>query len=178
MKIITVSGKARHGKDTTANILKKELEEKGERVLITHYADLVKYICKTFFGWNGVKDEYGRHILQYVGTDIVRKRNPNYWVNFIIQMLTMFPDEWDFVIIPDARFPNEIEGMKTMDAQVFDICVVRDNFVSPLTEEQQHHKSETALDNYDFSYVIHNNGSMSELEENIKTWIKETLNYG
>ena len=78
MKIITVSGKARHGKDFTANAIADILKGKGNKVLITHYADLLKFICRNMFGWNGKKDDEGRYLLQYVGTDIVRKQNPNF----------------------------------------------------------------------------------------------------
>ena len=72
MKVICISAKAQHGKDTVANFMKECLEAKEKRVLVTHYADLVKYGCKTFFNWDGQKDEKGRALLQYVGTDIVR----------------------------------------------------------------------------------------------------------
>ena len=51
MKVITISGKAQNGKDTTAGLLKAALEADGYKVLITHYADLLKYICKQFFGY-------------------------------------------------------------------------------------------------------------------------------
>ena len=81
MKIITISGKAKHGKDCTATLIKKQLEEKRNKVLVTHFADLLKYICKTFFDWDGKKNKEGRSILQYVGTDIIRKQNPDYWVD-------------------------------------------------------------------------------------------------
>lgn len=37
------------GKDYTANILKRLMEEDNKKVLICHYADLLKYICKTYF---------------------------------------------------------------------------------------------------------------------------------
>ena len=40
MKVITISGKAQNGKDTTAGLLKAALEADGYKVLITHYADL------------------------------------------------------------------------------------------------------------------------------------------
>ena len=46
MKIITISAKARNGKDFCANLIKQKLESRGNKVLITHYADLLKYICK------------------------------------------------------------------------------------------------------------------------------------
>ena len=74
MKIITISGKAQHGKDTTAEMLKKKLEELQYKVLIIHYADYVKYVCRQYFNWDGNKDEKGRTILQQVGTNLARAR--------------------------------------------------------------------------------------------------------
>ena len=79
-----ISGHAQNGKDTVASMIGNDLKKHGYRVLITHYGDLVKYICKTFFNWNGKKDDYGRTILQYVGTDIIRHAEPDYWVEFIV----------------------------------------------------------------------------------------------
>ena len=71
MKVICISGKAQHGKDTSALMVKEMLEDDGYKVLIAHYGDLVKYICRTFFQWNGEKDEAGRSLLQRIGTDAV-----------------------------------------------------------------------------------------------------------
>ena len=102
MKIVCISGKAQHGKDTTAKLLEEILEAQGNRVLIAHYGDLVKYVCKTFFGWDGKKDEKGRTLLQRVGTDKIRAVSPDYWVDFIVSILDIFCDEWDYVLIPDA----------------------------------------------------------------------------
>lgn len=175
MKVILVSGKAQHGKDTAAQYIKAELEEHGETVLIAHYADLVKYICKTFFGWDGNKDEYGRHILQYVGTDVIRSRYPNYWVDFLSEILSIFSDEWDFVIIPDTRFPNEVSRMVEAGFDVTHIRVMRDNFVSPLTEEQQKHLSETALDNSNPDILLMNDGGLEHYEEIVRKSIKEAF---
>ena len=109
MKIVCISGKAQHGKDTTAKLLEEILEAQGNRVLIAHYGDLVKYVCKTFFGWDGKKDEKGRTLLQRVGTDKIRAVSPDYWVDFIVSILDIFCDEWDYVLIPDTRFSNEYE---------------------------------------------------------------------
>lgn len=57
MNVILISGKARSGKDSFANALSKILQSKDKKVLITHYADLLKYVCRQFFDWNGEKDE-------------------------------------------------------------------------------------------------------------------------
>lgn len=168
MKIVCISGKAQHGKDTTAGILKKVLESNGKKVLITHYAGLVKYICREYFGWDGKKDEAGRGLLQYVGTDVVREQRPNFWVEFVVSVLQLFPNQWDYVLIPDCRFPNEIDAMKEAGFDVFSLRVVRNNFESPLTKKQQQHPSETALDDYQFDTVLLNVATLSHLEDTIR----------
>lgn len=190
MKVICISGKAQHGKDTVAQEIKRQLEgrcEYPERVLITHYADLVKYICEKFFQWNGEKDEYGRTLLQLVGTDIVRKQQPDYWVNFIVDVLKFFGKNgnkngmFDYVLIPDCRFPNEIDRMK-LEFDTISVRVVRYDdveldkpFENSLTEDQRRHPSETSLDAYDFDSYINNPGTKGGLEYAVSKWIKENL---
>lgn len=167
MKIISISGKAQSGKDTTAALLKEVLETDGYTVLIAHYADLLKYICKTFFGWNGVKDEAGRQMLQYIGTDVVRKQNPDYWVNFLLSVLNLFPHEWDYVLIPDSRFPNELDCIRQSDIDSVHLRIERPGLVSPLTPEQQNHPSETALDDVAADYHIVNDGALEDLRKKV-----------
>lgn len=177
MKVIAVSGHAQHGKDTVAKLLQEKFQADGNRVLITHYADLLKYICKTFFGWNGEKDEKGRSLLQYVGTDIVRAKQPNFWVDFVADILTYFNEDWDYVIIPDTRFPNEFNRLKEKGLDAIHLRVVRPDFVSPLTAEQQAHPSETALDDTTPDYYIVNNDNITALKNKIDEWVTEGL-YG
>ena len=158
MKVICISGKAGSGKDYSANCLRDKLIEEGKTVLITHYADLVKYVCTKFFNWNGEKDEYGRHLLQYVGTDIVRAQYPDYWVDFIIDMLRMFGDNWDYVLIPDCRFPNEINKMKEEGFNVIHVRIIRPDYDNGLTSEAKNHESERALDNTEYDAIVYNYG--------------------
>lgn len=175
MKVILISGKAQNGKDTTASILKQTLVDNGDRVLITHYADLLKYICTNYFGWDGKKDDKGRQMLQYVGTDVIRKQNPTLWVDFVAMILKYFKENWDYVIIPDCRFPNEITRLRDDGFDTTHLRVVRSGFESPLTEEQQNHPSETALDNFEADFVIDNNGSLEELEFKIDYLVEKYL---
>jgi hypothetical protein len=163
MKVILFSGKAQNGKDSSANILKELMERDNKKVLITHYADLLKYICKVYFGWDGQKNDKGRSILQRVGTDVIRKRMPNFWVQFVSDILEMFSDEWDAVLIPDCRFPNEITKMKNI-FDTFAVRITRLDYESPLTEEQQNHISEIALDGYQFDYYIDSKSGLDNLK--------------
>lgn len=171
MKVICISAKARHGKDTSAEILKNIFETQGKKVLITHYADLVKYVCKTFFNWNGEKDNYGRTLLQYVGTDIISTQQKDFWVNFIISILKFFPNDWDIVLIPDCRYSIEYELIKdNFDTAL--LRIERPNFDNGLTPTQKVHISETALDNYKFDTIIYNSGSLEELKAKLAEYAK------
>lgn len=169
MTIITLSGKAESGKDTVAKILKYKLEDLGYSVLICHYADLLKYICKTFFGWNGQKDLEGRTLLQRVGTEGIRSQRPDYWVDFIKDILHFFPNEWDYVLIPDCRFPNEVDSLKDFD--VIPVKVTRPNYENHLTEEQRQHPSETMHEHIIFSYEIVNNGMIKNATDKVQDFI-------
>lgn len=171
IKIITISGKAEAGKDLTATILKEKLELKNKRVLITRYADLVKYFAKQYFNWDGNKDEKGRTLLQWLGTDNVRKKEPNYWVDFIKGFVKLFQNEFDYVLIPDCRFPNEINLWKQDGWNITALHIERLNYENHLTLEQRLHPSEIALDNFNFDYYIKSKNNIEDLKEKINDFL-------
>lgn len=175
MNIILISGKARHGKDTAAQFIEAELKRRGKTVLIVHYGDLVKFVCHTYFNWNGEKDEAGRSLLQFVGTDVVRTNNPDFWTTFTADILTYFKDGWDYVIIPDCRFPNELSVMSSRGFHTTHLQIFRPNYTSPLTEQQQQHESETALDSTVPDHYINNYGTLEELDHELKLWVADYL---
>ena len=167
MRVIGISGKAGHGKDTVGNFLRAEFEALGKSVLTVHYADLLKYICTNFFGWDGDKDEEGRSLLQCVGTEIRRAQHTDYFANFICDVLSTFPNRWDYVIIPDVRFPNEIDVPISRGFDFIHLRVTRPNFNSGLTPEQQAHQSEVALDTVVPDGVISNNADLATLRAQV-----------
>ena len=173
MKVICISGKAGHGKDTAAEFLKWQMELGESSVLIAHFGDLVKYVCKKFFGWNGVKDDAGREMMQTVGTDIVRTEQPDYWAKFISDMLKFFKPAWDYVIIPDLRFENELKTLIKSGFDVTHIRVVRSGYESTLTNDQQNHVSETELDDYPADIYVHNDGDIEEFHRNLLLAVDE-----
>ena len=164
--IICISGQAGAGKDTAARILRTLLSEgdrSADKTLIAHNADLLKYICEKFFSWNGYKDEAGRSLLQHIGTDVVRAKDPDFWVNFLVNILRLFPDKWDFLIVPDTRYPNEIERFKAAGHPTIHIHIERPGIVSALTQEQREHSSETALADTVPDVTICNDGEVADL---------------
>lgn len=173
MKVICISGKAGHGKDTAAKYLKEQLELGENQVLIAHFGDLVKFVCKTYFDWDGVKNEDGRELLQTIGTDIVRAEEPTYWVDFVADMLGFFEQAWDYVIIPDLRFQNELETLIKRGFHTVHMRIIRDGYESDMPEWQQYHVSETELDDYPADIYVHNGGYLGEFYENLRMAFNE-----
>jgi hypothetical protein len=163
MKVCCISAKAQHGKDTAANLIKDYLEAQGKRVLVIHFADLLKFICKQFFGWDGNKDIIGRTLLQHVGTDIVGAKKPEYWAEFVAGFLKLFEEDWDYVLIPDCRYPIELTVMRANFNTAL-LRVERPGFDNGLTEAQKKHPSEVSMDNYQYDAILYNEGSMEEFK--------------
>lgn len=166
-QVITISGRMGSGKDTLATYIKEELTKVGCRVLITHYADLLKYILKQYFDWDGKKNDLGRWLLQHVGTDVFRNQyDESFWCSFVGVIIYLFGEKWDYVIIPDARFENEVESMKAwFDAT--SINVIRENIPEELSIHAEH-ESEHGLDEYEFDLTFENDKGLEEMKEYAK----------
>ena len=76
-------------------------------------------------------------------------------------------------IITDVRFPNEAQAIKDRGGIVIRVKRPLDRLGNSKLPKLKHtsvtqHPSETALDDYDFDYVIENEGSIEELVEKVK----------
>ena len=175
MRIITLSALARHGKSLTAEILSQKLQSMGYRVLTIHFADYLKFVCRTYFGWNGEKDEKGRSLLQYIGTDKIRKHASDFHVDLVIRFLLIFESDYDYVLIPDTRFPNEI--LKSREFfNLTSVHIERLNFENDLTPEQRLHPTETALDGFKFDYYIKSPSGREFLSQEVDKFIDFLIN--
>ncbi|WP_066894833.1 hypothetical protein [Clostridium nigeriense] len=152
MKCISISGGAGHGKDTLAKKLKYILEGKGKKVFIIHYADYLKMVATQVYNWKGLKDKTGRDILQRLG-DKMRAQDEMFLIDELLKILNLVKNDFDIAIIPDARFPKEIECLKTI-GKTISIHITRVDYKSNLTVTQNNHKTERALDNYSYDYKL------------------------
>lgn len=162
-KIIAISGKMGNGKDAVAQALKRTLEDENNRVRIVHFGDLVKATCIWYYDWNREKDEAGRHLLQTVGTDIVRNTYDElYWARYVCTMLKLSKDHWDVAIIPDLRFDNELQKLFWTFGKenVKHIQVLARYDVDKWSKKAKSHVSEHALNYSKFipDVIVHNNG--------------------
>jgi len=171
IKIINFAGKAEHGKDTFARMLKEKLELQNKKVLILHFADYLKYICSQYFGWNGKKDKQGRGILQSVGTDKIRNIYPDFWVEIIYNLINVFHNDFDYFLMPDFRFRNESEYFKERGMPLITVYITRYNYKNSLSDEQKNHPSEKNLDDYTFDYYVYVDEGLDKLEKEVDIFI-------
>jgi len=187
MKVILISGKAEAGKDTVAAILKKAFADldavsippvKEHISVRLAYGDYVKDTAREIWDWDGQKNEKGRALLQWWGTEYVRTKSPSFWVDTVIRLARIIYDDVDYLLVTDVRFPNEIkEWVNTLfEEDLITVRVERPGHVSALTAEQLVHISETALDGWQFDVVLtatDMDGLIAEVHEKLLPILKE-----
>jgi hypothetical protein len=174
MKIVLIGGKAQHGKSTFANMLQHEYEKRNLSVIRVEFAHLLKFYATKYFGWDGNKDEEGRTLLQWLGTDLFREKDPDYWARNVYDFLDVIKNHFDIAIIDDWRFINEERYFHYGTFEYFPVKIERQNFESSLTEDQKNHRSEKELEDFKASFTVYNR-TMERLQKSAKDFVDVTL---
>lgn len=109
----------------------------------------------------------GREVLQYFGTNIVRKMFPDAWVQATLSEIESCRP--NIALVTDVRFPNEVLGIQRVGGKVLRLTR------NPHPGDS--HESETALDNYTgFDYVLDNSSMNIEQQRQavlpiVSTWL-------
>lgn len=170
-KFILISGKAESGKDTSASAMSDYLATIGKSFTIVRFGDMLKSILKTFSGWNGEKDIAGRQLLQDTSNSYRKNVSDTYFPEMLSGVIKAIYPDVEYILIPDTRYPQEIETIMSNFANddVFCVRIERMNHENRLTNEQRLHDSEVSLDAYEyFDYVL----QASTIEENYSKSIK------
>ncbi len=128
-----------------------------------------------------------REILQYIGTELFRNiLHEDTWINALFSEYKLVSVQFGLIdlgasytqlkkmskpivtevpnwIITDVRFPNEYKAVKDRGG-----IMIRVNRFHSNQELFNQHPSETALDNYEFDYIIDNNSDIDNLINNVK----------
>ena len=173
--IIGLSGYAQSGKDATANLLclNYEYERRAFADPIrhamyrlnpiiqgkTHLAELIDD-----YGWDVIKQNpEARRLLQVFGTEVGRKMfGDNFWIKTALKDLV----GTERIVISDVRYPNEADAIKQLGGTVWRINRKNHSAVNG-------HPSEHAMDNYMFSHVIYNDGTLDDLSDEVFMLAKE-----
>lgn len=165
--VITFSGKARSGKDTSVQFVKKHFEEQGMNVFCLAYADYLKALCRRNFGYDDADKEHQRKILQKFGTDVVREIDDIFWVETVFNTVDVLREAYDVFLISDARYENELRPYPwTLGYAVFN-TLVRRKEDNGLSDAERSHSSEVLAESEDtskFHFLIDNNEGLEELD--------------
>ena len=167
--IYLISGKARTGKGTIGSILKKEYEKRNYRVCEIQIMRTLKGYLKDYFGWDGREETKPRKMLQNMGTEVIREQmnKPFFHIDRLTEDILVLSNYFDIFIVNDIRLPLEIEILKERFSSVVSIHIIRENYISPLEQDEQKHITELALDDYEkFDYKIVNS-SLNEITSDI-----------
>lgn len=118
--------------------------------------------------WYENKTDITRMIIQAVGTDFVRRVDPDFWVKQAA--IAIQSSEADCFFVTDFRFPNEYYSLKDMlpGAKIIPVKIDRKIERGGIVHQ---HASELALDDFKhFEVIIDNNGTPKETEEKIKAF--------
>lgn len=175
-KIILISGKPRHGKDTLGLMLKEEYEKMGKKCAVLKFGKYIKDYAKEYLGWDGREETKPRDLLQFLNATLIRKKlkMPTFQARRMKEDIKVLSYFFDVLIIPDLRFPNEVDMQKKSFKNVIAIRVNRPNFTGDgLTKEQAKAINEVALDDYkDWDYVVINT-TLEGLQKDVEKIVKE-----
>jgi dephospho-CoA kinase len=152
---LALSGKARSGKDTVAEYLNQKYNFHIIRFAQPVY-DIVTYIQHTL----GKPAEKDPQMLQFIGNGLKSVYGDDVWCNKLLKELYILKDK--SVVICDVRHKVEANILTQMN-----IPIIRVNKTDRLIDRDPTHISEIDLDDYDFEYVIDNNGTLDELYANV-----------
>ena len=184
-KVILISGKSSHGKDELGRLLEKQFTKYGQKLLVTHFGDPVKWFAKAYFGYDGEKNVDGRSSLRYVGTTFMRTYSKFYRADIIGGFIAALNREnlYNVIIIPDLRFYSEYETIchycREEHIELFTIRINRINpdgsvYTNPqMTTEQLNHISECELDNFSTDFIVENRSEMRDLEQSAFTVMRQ-----
>lgn len=173
--IYMIGGKARHGKDTIANYIKKYYEENNKKSIILQISTPLKFYASKALDWDGSEESKPRKFLQHLGIDIIRKNmGEKFLINRLIDDIKVLSEFCDVIIVSDVRMPIEFEEIKKSFNNVKNVFVDRINYDNNLFNNESKHITETALDSFNnYDYVIKNDGTLEDLEKKVVTILKE-----
>ena len=160
--VIAFAGRKGHGKDYCAHIAKDLMFEDSERV---SFADPIKDLGASVFGWDGRKDKKGRKFLQLLGSEIGRCYNNRMWLDKALSKIS--GSAKNVVFNTDLRFSLEVDGLwelKDRGYKVIFVLVQKKDKFQWLTDLKWkvrcmlglEHSSERGLPLETFDYAIEN----------------------
>jgi hypothetical protein len=149
LAVIGLGHKARHGKDTAVAAMVRAFPSAGR----FGFADDLYAIARVRHGMV----EKDAPLLQQLGLEYRKTFGADVWIRAVYAKLLTRPPGIAVALIPDCRFPNELDFVKRLGGTTVRIDRVFPNGRSFLDSSRDpHHVSETSLDGATWDRVLIN----------------------
>lgn len=168
MKYFIINGFPRSGKDTFVNYCLKELGGHGKLISTVDFIKEIAAIC----GWDGTKTLKNRKFLSDL-KDLLSNWNDVPYKK-TIQEINLFRHDLEYydiessgVVFIMSREPEEINRFEN-ELGAKSILIRREN----VEFNQQSNHADSEVLNHKYHYIIENNGTIEELQEKAKEFLK------
>lgn len=163
--IFITNGVGGCGKDTFAEFMRESVDTVKYSAI-----NKVKNIAKKC-GWNGGKTEKDRKFLSDL--KLITTEYCDMAFEDLKEHVELFDkinnDEPDIVLLIDIREPEEIErAKKEFGAKTI---LIRNNRIEPITSNM----ADANVENYDYDFIIENNGTLEEFRETVRRFVEENI---
>lgn len=168
VNVIVVNGYPRSGKDTFVNFCKEKLGAFGVSVSTV---DFVKYLAAQS-GWDGTKTPKNRKFLSDLKdlltewNDVPWKKVEEVFESIKIECFQYGLKDSDFFLFIHSREPKEIERFQK-EYGALTVLIDREE-----VEGKQSNHSDAEVMNFNYDYIINNDGTLEELEMKAITFIE------
>lgn len=159
MQVIVINGSGGCGKDT---FVRQFASQNKGGIINASTIDPIKAIA-TQVGWDGTKDEKGRKFLSDL-KDLLTEFN-DLPLNYIRRAYEEFSDEGEYMFV-HCREPKEIQKLAN-EFNAITLLITADERV-PIIDSNH---ADNLVKEYNYDYVISNNGTLYELNEKVKEFL-------
>lgn len=162
-KVFILNGVGTSGKGTFAEYIKKYIP--GFKYSI---ADLPKEAAE-ILGWDGGKTEKDRRFLSDI-IDLATEYNDSPYNDVKSLVVDFYKDDFDInVLLIDMRDPKDIaRAVKDFNAETI---LIR----NPNVDNIDSNHADRDVENYDYDYIIENDGTLEQLEKIAKIFVHDII---
>ena len=161
-RVIIVNGSGGSGKDTFVNQCAKN-KTFGSKVVHISIVDKVKDIAR-YCGWDGEKTDKNRKFLSDL-MDILTE-----WDEVPLKSIgKAVMARKNKIIFIDAREPDDIDALKIYYDGI--TVLIKNDNIEPIKSNH----ADANVEDYNYDYIIYNNGSIETLRDSADAFLKEIM---
>lgn len=163
--LIVINGVGTCGKDTFIDFCKQFTKCYNYSTI-----DYYKMLAKNYFEWDGVKDEKGRKLLSDLKiASIIYNNMPMKLLNHEYEKICDEGEHSIFFCV--CRDIQDIEYIKANYKRAYTLLIKNDNIPAITSNE-----GDANVFNYNYDYIIENNGTLEELRDKARDFCSMMLN--